>query len=46
MRSSQEKALAPPMGFERVFGGAALLATEAGKDEAVTAAEASPFSPS
>jgi len=43
---SQEKALAPPTGFERVLGGARLPpAAEAGEED-VTTAEAMPLSPS
>ena len=43
---SQEKALAPPTGFARVFGGA-LLDAEAGEYEAAAAPIAAiPFSPS
>lgn len=44
---SQENALAPPTGFARVLGGAALPVAEAGEDEAAAAPiEPIPFSPS
>jgi len=44
---SQEKALAPPTGFERVFGGGATpLAAEAGEEADAAAAEDTPLSPS